>query len=933
MQHLKQIRLIFVIALLSCVCLLGIGTIALATSEKIEPRASETVTAAYAVGANSTAEYVQADGYCGAGLQAWFSKGDTLTLNTVIDLNEWNASESLFEGYATPTKTGTADYRRLYFTLTDVEDPDVSVSIQYRGWEGQNYSVVSACATGQRYTSVEWYTGKVFIGENAWQTISMHTFTGLMHENGGTHYDAPVEAPIRVWYDQTEKMLYYDVVQPGTSKKMIVDLDDPAYFDTLFTGFPSGRVRLSVQASEYLSDSAGFRLTKVAGIDLSDDKISDDVEPAITVDTPWTENVPTAKVGGSFPVPAATAYDMQFGVCEVAAKVEYAETESGARADVAVADGRFATQNAGFYFITYTAQDPLDNTAQEVITVQTGDVPVPTVTVDTETDAATTGNLVSVRAATVLPTSETTTLTVKATFGNEEIVAQNGKFRPMQSGDWTVTYTAADICGQTDTKSYILKVTASDTPIFLTEPTLPKTFISGGRYFLPQVNATSFANGTEQSVPAIVKVKDAVGERTVAADEVYIPRVINNRDTVKITYEAGGGKWEKDIECILPFVAEGNRMRLKIENYFTFNDIEFEKTDYNATVSATAANGNFTFDRELLLENFSVEFATQPNRSAFRSIYLKLKDAADEGKTVTCKLERDNEGNATFVSGSTRIGVTPMFVPYTSPTSVMLSFGNNAWSFGGNWSLKVLRWDDGEAFNGFTSDYVYCEMGFENAENGAAFTLSAIGGQPISANPYDNTAPYISMAGDFGGSVHIGSTVTVHEAFAVDVLDPMAHVSVSVRMPNGETATSVDGVRLDHAVCSREYQFKVEEYGDYLISYTASDAFGGNTQNFNYVVGVFDEDAPTIAVKGSPATEGKVGETFVLPSVEVSDNITATENIRVSKCVFTPKGAMVYINANSNAFVPAYAGEYTVVIMAYDEAGNVQTYTHKVTVK
>ena len=137
MQHLKQIRLIFVIALLSCVCLLGIGTIALATSEKIESRAaSETVTAAYTVGANSMAKYVQADGYCGAGLQAWLSKGDTLTLNTVIDLNEWNASESLFEGYATPTKTGTADYRRLYFTLTDVEDSAVSVSIQYRGWEG-----------------------------------------------------------------------------------------------------------------------------------------------------------------------------------------------------------------------------------------------------------------------------------------------------------------------------------------------------------------------------------------------------------------------------------------------------------------------------------------------------------------------------------------------------------------------------------------------------------------------------------------------------------------------------------------------------------------------------------------------------------------------------------------------------------------------------
>lgn len=937
MQKQKRICWNFAI-LLSSICCLGAGvwgisTIASAVEAPNAMHGGEVATAAHTVGENSTAEYVQADGYCGAGLQTWLGKGDTLTLNTVIDLNQWDANEPLFEGYATPIKSGTADYRRLYFTLTDAEDSDVSVTVQYRGWEGQNYSVVSACATGQRYTSVEWYTGKVFIGENAWQTISMHTFTGLMHENGGTHYDAPVEAPIRVWYDQTEKMLYYDVVQPGTSKKMIVDLDDPAYFDTLFTGFPSGRVRLSVRASEYLSDLAGFRLTKVAGIDLSNDKISDDVVPEITVETPWKGNVPTAKVGGSFLVPTATAFDTQFGECAVSAKVEYAVTQDGSRELVSVSNDRFATEKAGYYFITYKAQDPLENSKEEVIIVQTGDVTEPTVSVDTADDTAFTGALVSVRSATISPESETTVMTVTASKGAEEVVVENGKFRPMTSGDWTVKYTAVDICGQADTKSYVLKVATGDTPVFVTEPNLPKTFISGGRYFLPQAEATIFADGTAQSVPATVTVKDAAGERAIATDEVYIPRVCNNRDTVLITYEANGGKWEKEIECVLPFVAEGSRMRLKIENYFTLNGVAFEKTDYNTTISAGNANGTFTFDRELLLENFSVEFASQPNRSSFESIYVRLQDFSDESRTITCKLSRYGEGNTIFVSGDTRINVPAMFIPYTEPTSVMLSFTNNSWSFGGNWSLSVLRWDDGTPFNGFASDYVCLEMGFEGAESDAAFTLSAIGGQPVSANPYDNVAPYISMQGDFGGAVSIGGTVTVHEAFAMDVLDPMARVNVSVRMPNGEAAMSVDGIRLDHAVCSREYQFKIEEYGDYLVSYTASDAFGGNVQTFNYVVGVFDEIAPEITVKGKPEAEGKVGEAFLLPSVEITDNATTAENIRVSRCVFTPKGAMVYINENSNSFIPAYAGDYTVMITAYDEAGNVTTYTQKVMVK
>lgn len=65
----RRIHWNFILALLSCVCLFGIDTMAMALEQKAAPRAGEAITAAYTVGVNSTAQYVQADDYCGAGLQ------------------------------------------------------------------------------------------------------------------------------------------------------------------------------------------------------------------------------------------------------------------------------------------------------------------------------------------------------------------------------------------------------------------------------------------------------------------------------------------------------------------------------------------------------------------------------------------------------------------------------------------------------------------------------------------------------------------------------------------------------------------------------------------------------------------------------------------------------------------------------------------------
>ena len=90
-----------------------------------------------------------------------------------------------------------------------------------------------------------------------------------------------------------------------------------------------------------------------------------------------------------------------------------------------------------------------------------------------------------------------------------------------------------------------------------------------------------------------------------------------------------------------------------------------------------------------------------------------------------------------------------------------------------------------------------------------------------------------------------------------------------------------------------------------------------------------DDTAPEIKFKSDAPTTGKVGTAFVLPDFDVTDDTTAPENITVYKSVIAPNLDSTYLKGNVNAYVPRYAGKYTVVITATDERGNacVQSFT------
>ena len=141
----------------------------------------------------------------------------------------------------------------------------------------------------------------------------------------------------------------------------------------------------------------------------------------------------------------------------------------------------------------------------------------------------------------------------------------------------------------------------------------------------------------------------------------------------------------------------------------------------------------------------------------------------------------------------------------------------------------------------------------------------------------------------------------------------------------GNIVTDVDGLKLNGVDPGREYTIKLDGYGQYSVSYTATDTFNqrNNTRQLNYTINVADEIAPEIKFEAKFAETVKVGNSIVIPKFTVTDNVSEEADITITKYVLTPSGVLVAVPENSNAVNAVQAGKYEFRIIAVDKAGNV----------
>lgn len=880
---------------------------------------------------------------CEEGLMVRLARGDTLTFNEIIDLSNATETDSLIKAFATPDEQGSPDFEKLIFTFTDIYDPSITLTfISQHTQEGYDYRKTYnlVAGNGQKASGVDFMDpNKMYVEK--WGTSGDGSYTRRfkpVYQNADgvwvDDYKEQDAMPIDFRFDNATKTAYLRDYRNAVRVNKIADLDEPEHFATLWQGFTDGKVRLSISADVYSADTANFCVTHVIGLDLTKTAYTDTEKAIISIDNHY-DTMPTAVVGGEYPVPTATAFDLNVGECTVQTSVWYNYTSNNPQS-ISIKDGKFKTEKYGDYAIVYEANDGNGNIAKEILWVF-AEKTLPQMQVNfigdytTETVCGAWIVPAEYEIANAVGDGRDVSVSVKATLNGEEIQIDDG-FRVEKYGEYKIIYTVTDYIGRTAETSYTLTVNKGTEPVFIEDPNLPFAFISGKEYVMPTVYASDYTNGSLTKRLAYAELTDKNGTRRIECGAKFVPVVEKQGDFVQIVYKYDyqGQKIVSETYSIPTVMQMGydanNNVRLFVANYLLGDGFATKTTKDKIVIEATESEGGWTYAKDLLAENFSIRLCGEADESYFDGLYITLTDAENKKEQVSIYVQ-NLSNSIMFYMGDDTLKINKSF-----HNGEMFTLGYEQGAIVvDSTKINVKTYDTQQPFAGFTSQKILLSVSFVGAKAGAKYSIRMLCDEIVGTSNRDSSSPAIVVLGDYGGIKKIGETVELPKAVAGDLLDPNISFTVSVICPDATIATDVDGKQLKDVSPDNVYSISLQQYGQYMVNYIAADSVG-NENSYSYVIYVKDETPPTLTFTGTTSAEAKVGDTLVLPTFSVADNLTETEKLEINKSVCTPSGTLYTLSQTGNSIVCAQVGVYEFRIMVIDEEGNVALYTYAVTV-
>ena len=860
------------------------------------------------------------------GVNVSLAEGDVLAYNDIIDLRESNGS--FLELFLLPKEgAGTIDLRKLVITLTDIYDPSITLTtiVQcYRGSATANdpnpwfFDHSYALAGGQNQIPSGIEGSKVHVG-NEWGAPVPYSFYGK--RSGSVILGTET---LQLSYSASENAVYANGVK-------IITLDDLNYFEQAWNGFTTGEVRMSIQGEGYSSPIAQMLITKIGANNLNKTLLHDNEGPAINVDYNGYDeaSLPTAGKGLSYPVFDATARDRMSGEASVLTTVWYSY-ESSNRFQVDITDGRFKTDRTGVYTIEYLAEDAYRNVSKKTIKIECKES-TPDLTAEAKGEYATdgaTGELIF--PADIAYEGGTGLVTTYATAkldDGEEIRIDEG-FRPENAGTYIVTLYAVDMLGKTATVEYELEVEVNDVPVFLDDVVLPRYFLVGYDYTLPNLYAYDYSNGKSQ-VLATISVDDGDGIRELS-DGVgtFMP---DDDGYATIIYTAYGEMGEGTKEYMVPVVntwVDQMERTLDISQYFYGENIKKTVNDTNISITSTV-DTEYTFVNPVLAHKFDLQFSITENE--FSCVQLVFADAEDASKFFTIEIEKSSDPttNAPLkINGvETRYNLGAGF--YDGKSVYFYYDEVNNLLYDDSLLKTAVKNADGSVFEGFPSHKIYVTARIIGVKGNATLAWTSFGGQVMDSTDFDSINPALTLTNDYAASYDYQSVCEIYPAVTADILSAETYNVMTVYDPNGDVVTDVNGVLLEDVSFTQSYFINCNYYGSYSVVYSSTD-IAGNEQRFYYAVYVKDNTAPKIVLEGEMQTEVQQGQTIKVVKALAVDNLDG--ELPLYTYVYTPEGITMKVE-NGGSFVAMYKGVYEIRYMAIDAFGNLQLATYKVTVR
>ncbi len=934
------------------------GGVLFATMSTVDASGDDVALPKWTVGnKKSTVEYTTHEHADTDGLVVRLAQGDSLQFTEIIDLSSATKDDTLIDFYVSPDNIGTADFEKLYFTFTDVENPDcylkigVRASIEVSATRNSPWTYFYAGGNGQKLRSQTAWNGKVF-NEDYYGLGIVHSFLGYYGNSSDTYVTSGLKKDYGLTnveslgfelnkygltslipngeskLDKVSMTLRYDVsenaVYANGLDRCFWDMDDVMLNEVIWDGFESGKVRLSVSADLYKGATANFVIKDIYGLDLTTPDFFDKKAPTVTVDFP-TEGELETYVGYAYTIPSVSIYDEYDDNCKLSTKVWY-RYDSATPSAVEIIDGKFTAQKGGYYTIVYTVKDLSGNVTEKTVWIYAKDEQELKINFLGEyATSGVAGEKISIADYSIEGNvSGDATVSIKALFNGEETEILNGEFEPQKSGVYTIEYTATDYLGRMVVASYRLDVQNATEMQLKDAYTFPQALVTGIEYTLPSYYAYDYTNGSLVKREMSLHVTDKNGERKVENNTFKVD-VSNNGETVNLAFKVDGSALtlSKDIPVAKAYVDD----KLEMENYFLTKNATVAASGKGISITAQAQDASWIFANKLLAYDFDLSLRANIEKSNFTAIVITLTDSENSELSQTVKLGYTKGGDTKLIVGEDERVLDYGFKNYDdeNKNEIKLKILDGKFSVGST-SLKAKN------FAGFPSGFVYLTVAFEGAEIGSEYSVTMINGQAMSSSSNDRIRPRIDLLGDYSVCVDKDSKVIVPKAIAGDVLHSVKSLTVSVTDKNGEIVTAVDGVRLENVTASRAYEIIVFNYGQYVVMYTACDTANELESTRSFAITAEDNVAPQIEVKNI-VDEAMVGDTVLVAGIEYSDNVSAKEELTVFIMVYTPDGGIIELNGKSNSFIPAQVGKYQVRICVYDENGNMGYWTKIITVK
>lgn len=875
----------------------------------------------YDVGSSkSSVNYCVPDGASTVGVVAKLTQNDSLVFTKYIDFTKVTPDDNLIRGYVIPDVAGSNDFTELVFTFTDSEDSSVYFKVHYYAYDWAYNTYVAANGQNQVPVGIHQTQGKhENDGSGLWSYVSFKSA-------GSSGVVAPDATQLFISMNYAEKKVY-TLGYPG-NKTEIIDLDDTSVVKNAWTGFPSGKARLSVDAYNYTGATATICITELFGCgDLSNNVFIDDDKPVLHIDDEYAGNMPDALKGYSYPIPGATAYDAYAYDCDVKISVWYNYGMDNS-VSVKVKDGKFVTDKVGTYGILYEAYDKIGNCSSEVRWVvayeQISDVSfnVP------DNTSAKLGEWV------VVP--EIDENTIEGGSGKKSIKTYveiggkregiSGGFRATETGVSKVIYVVTDYVGKAWEKSYEVNITANDKPVLEQNYDVYPVYISGGTYLLPEYYAYVTKNGKLVKELCKVEVEDGNGKKTYTAGENVNIVVSNNGDPVKFTVISDGNILAShEAIGVAAWVQEEAGNRFHLENYLAGEGFSTEKTSNGMILTAVNDQKmSFVFGNALSSRHITAAFGGFKGITQNSRFKINIYDATD--KTVGMSLVLGGKDAAFVETEGVRHELTG--VTFDENGTFTITYTNNKITVNGT-EIALKK------FGGFDNEKVFLEAEFSGYGENAGLTFISVGNCNFNTAQSDRFAPIITSTHETGGVQVKGSEYTLYSPIAYDVYSPNLEYYLTVFAPDGSFAKDINGVVLNKVDPTVNYVIRLNDIGAYKVEYVIAEAKNfltrQNKSSLKYTLIIADEDAPELIWKGSFPTELTVGDTFIVPEYEVSDNYSSKENIIVRVFVETPASQLIMLPGNSIQMT--HEGVYEIRVMAVDEAGNITNYIHHINVR